>query len=76
LLLANALRPWRDRALVDLMGNAFIAAESYRLADRFPAAHENWADLEIEAGHDLDVLECLSELAARYRFASALSRPR
>jgi DNA-binding SARP family transcriptional activator len=71
-LLANALRLWRDRALVDLMGNAFIAAESNRLTDRFLAAYENWVDLEIEAGHHLDVLECLSELAARYPFRERL----
>ena len=72
LLLASALRLWRDRALVDLLDNAFIAAESNRLADRFLAAYENWVDLEIEAGHHLDVLECLSELAARYPFRERL----
>jgi DNA-binding SARP family transcriptional activator len=72
LLLANALRLWRDHALVDLMGNAHIALESNRLAERFVAVYESWVDLEIEAGHHLEVLERLVEMAACYPFRERL----
>ena len=71
LLLGESVRLWRDRALVDLAGNAFIADESDRLRNRYLAAYEDWAELEILAGN-LDALDRLSELAAEHPFRERL----
>jgi DNA-binding SARP family transcriptional activator len=66
LLLGRAAGMWRDRALVDLVGNPYLAAESKRLAARRLGVCEDWFDLEIDAGHHLDVLDELSDTAARH----------
>lgn len=41
MLLGEAVRLWRGRALADLAGNAFIASESDRLTSRYLAAYED-----------------------------------
>jgi DNA-binding SARP family transcriptional activator len=66
LLLAEAAGTWRDRALVDLADNPYLAAESKRLAARRLGVCEDWFDLEIDAGHHLDVLDELAETTARH----------
>lgn len=74
MLLGEAVRLWRGRALADLAGNAFITSESDRLTSRYLAAYEDWAELEIWTGH-LDALDQLSELAAEFRSVSGSSVP-
>ena len=76
MLLGDAVRLWRDRALVDLVGNSFVAAESERLSERRLDAFEDWIDLEIEAGHHLDVLEQLDELASLHPLRERLAAAR
>lgn len=65
LLIGRAARTWTDSAAVDLIANPYIAAESRRLDARRLSVLEDWFDLEIEAGHHLDVLDALAETAAR-----------
>ncbi|MYV97592.1 AfsR/SARP family transcriptional regulator [Streptomyces sp. SID3343] len=67
-LFGEAVRLWRDEPLVDLLGSAFVAHESQRLADRFLAVYEDWAELEVEAGRALGLLDRLGELAGRHPF--------
>ncbi len=72
-LLHEALDLWSDKALVDLLGNAFILAESARLDDRFLSVYEDWVDLEIAAGRHVEALKRLAELAGRHPFRERLT---
>ncbi|WP_329491455.1 AfsR/SARP family transcriptional regulator [Kitasatospora sp. NBC_01246] len=71
-LFGEAVRLWQDRPLVDLLGSPFAARESERLADRFLAVYEDWAELEVEAGRALGLLDRLAELTARHPFRERL----
>ncbi|MFI5619442.1 BTAD domain-containing putative transcriptional regulator [Streptomyces sp. NPDC051567] len=71
-LLGEAVRLWRDQPLVDLMGSPFVVRESQRLADRFLAVYEDWAELEVESGRTPGLLDRLGELAARHPFRERL----
>jgi DNA-binding SARP family transcriptional activator len=72
-MLGAAVRLWRDRAFADLVGSAWLAAESDRIQDRFLAAYEDWIELEIELGRHLEALESLDDLAARFPARERLS---
>ncbi|WP_045305068.1 AfsR/SARP family transcriptional regulator [Saccharothrix sp. ST-888] len=72
-LLGEAVRLWRDQPLVDLLGSPFAARESERLTDRFLAVYEDWAELEVESGRALGLLDQLGELADRHPFRERLT---
>ena len=72
-LLAQALRLWRDRPMVDLLANSFVAAESDAMTDQFLGVYEDWADREIDAGRHLGVIEELTRLARLHPFRERLA---
>ncbi|MGW6912683.1 BTAD domain-containing putative transcriptional regulator [Kitasatospora sp. NPDC054939] len=72
-LLGEAVRLWRDQPLVDLLGSPFVVRESQRLTDRFLAGYEDWAELEVEAGRALGLLDRLGELSSRHPFRERLT---
>ncbi|WP_327064558.1 AfsR/SARP family transcriptional regulator [Kitasatospora sp. NBC_01302] len=71
-LLGRAVRLWRDRPLVDLLDSPFAAEESQRLTERFLAAYEDWAELEVETGRAHGLLDQLGELAGHHPFRERL----
>ncbi|EST34392.1 AfsR/SARP family transcriptional regulator [Streptomyces roseochromogenus] len=72
-LLGAAVRLWRDQPLVDLLDSPFAAGESERLTDRFLAVYEDWAELEVESGRSLGLLDQLGELTGRHPFRERLT---
>jgi DNA-binding SARP family transcriptional activator len=72
-LFGEAVSLWRDQPMVDLMTNAFIAAEAEALTERHLSAYEDWAGLEIRAGRHLDMIEPLGVLARRHPFRERLA---
>jgi DNA-binding SARP family transcriptional activator len=75
LLLGEAVRLWRDQAMVDLLGNAYLAAQSELLTERYLTVYEDWIELELElgTGRHLDVVEALLNLASRHPFRERLT---
>lgn len=71
-LFGEALGLWRDRPLVDLCANSFIAAESDVLTERYLDVYEAWADLEITAGRSVCVLDDLRRLGQLHPFRERL----
>lgn len=72
-LLHEALGLWRDRPAVDLAGVSSIAEESNAFMEQYIAAYEDWADLELVAGHQLAVVEKLGALARQHPFRERLT---
>lgn len=63
--LRTALSLWQAEPLAGLMGSYFEAARA-RLADDRAAAVEEWAEVELEQGHQQRLLPELSRLVAEY----------
>jgi DNA-binding SARP family transcriptional activator len=74
-LLGDAVRLWRDRPMVDLLGNAYLATESALLEERYLTVYEDWAELQLGlgAGRHLEVLDGLLDLASRHPFRERLT---
>jgi DNA-binding SARP family transcriptional activator len=70
--LGEALRLWQDRPLVDLSANAFLAGESESIVERYLAAYEDWAELEIAENRYNEVVEGLIDLARQHPFRERL----
>ncbi|TCN44308.1 DNA-binding SARP family transcriptional activator [Kribbella orskensis] len=63
--LQTALSLWRAEPLAGLTGSYFDATRA-RLADDRAAAVEDWAELELEQGHQQNLLPELSRLVAEF----------
>ena len=72
-LLHQSLSLWRDRPMVDLLSNSFMAEESNRLMEQYIGAYEDWADLEISVGRHAAVVEKLRVLARMHPFRERLT---
>jgi DNA-binding SARP family transcriptional activator len=72
-LLAQALRLWRDRPIVDLLNNTFAATESDAITEQYLGVYEDWIDREIDSGRHLGIIEDLARLARLHPFRERLA---
>jgi DNA-binding SARP family transcriptional activator len=71
-LFGEGLALWRDRPLVDLRGNSFLANESDALIERYLEVYEDWVDLEISAGRHAGVIDNILRLGRLHPFRERL----